>query len=56
MIKPKRGGARQGAGAPKKEAIAHAHTICMTDADWLKFKALGGVKFLRELLNKGYIK
>lgn len=51
--KPKRGGARQGAGAPKKAEVAKPCTMRLVDADWLRFKALGGVSWLKELLSKG---
>ena len=46
------GGARKGAGAPKKDDIAKIRSFRMTDADWKKFKELGGVKWLRDVLSK----
>ena len=47
-----RGGARLNAGAPKKLHKANPHSIHLTDIDWLKFKEMGGVKWLKILLNK----
>lgn len=53
MIKNK-GGKREGAGAPKKPAhlIAKHRSIRMTDELWLKFKELGGVKYLVMMIRK----
>lgn len=52
ITKPTRGGARQGAGAPKKLEVAKTRTMRLVDAEWLQFKALGGVSWLKELLSK----
>lgn len=49
--KPK-GGARPNAGRPKVADPAKNRTFKMNDADWLKFKAAGGVKWLRDVLSK----
>jgi hypothetical protein len=48
--KPTRGGARPNAGAPKKAEIATNRTIRLTDTHWDKFKAVGGVPWLRNTL------
>lgn len=50
--KPKHGGSRTGAGAPKKPEPALQRTIRLTDTDWQKFQSKGGAKWLRELLSK----
>ena len=51
MIKNKpRGGARIGAGAPKKLELAKSHTIRLTDAQWGEFKKLGGISYLKNIL------
>ena len=46
----KHGGARMGAGAPTKTEVAETRTIRLTPSDWKKFKSIGGVKWLREML------
>jgi len=46
----KHGGARAGAGAPKLADSAKIRSIRMTDADYSKFKLMGGVKWLRDIL------
>ena len=51
-----RGGARLNAGRPKVENKAKSHTICLTDADWLKFKELGGTCWLRQELLSRFLK
>ncbi len=48
---PTRGGARPNAGRPKVADKAKSHTICLRDAHWRKFKELGGVSWLRLLLD-----
>ena len=50
MIKSKHGGIRKGAGAPRKLEVAKSRTMRLVDADWEKFKLLGGVKWLKGLL------
>ena len=50
--KETRGGARANAGRPKNIEVAKSRTIRLLDADWLKFKALGGVSWLKEFLTK----
>lgn len=50
-MKHTRGGKRINSGAPKKENTAKSHTIRLTDADWLKFQLLGGIKWLRNIIN-----
>lgn len=58
----KRGGARPGAGRPKgtghaiKEDTAKRYTIRLTDKDLAIFKANGGIKTLRYLLNNDKFK
>lgn len=47
-----RGGARQGAGRPTIAEPAKNRTIRLTDADWLKFKSIGGVAWLKLMLDK----
>jgi hypothetical protein len=37
-------------GQPKKEHLAKRRSIRLTDADFSKFKLLGGSKWLRKLL------
>ena len=51
MTKSTRGGIRLGAGRPTVANKAKPHTINLTDAHWLKFKSLGGVKFLKQVLD-----
>ena len=51
MTKPTRGGARPNAGRPKVADKVKSHTICLRDAHWRKFKELGGVSWLRLLLD-----
>lgn len=50
--KKPRGGARPNSGRPKVADPAKNRTIKMNEADWLKFKAIGGVKWLRDVLSK----
>lgn len=47
-----RGGKRDGAGHPsyKPEEIGIRRSIRLTDEDYIKFKALGGAKWLREII------
>ena len=45
-----RGGKRPNSGAPKKDNPAKTRSIRLTDDDWLKFKRLGGIKWLKEYL------
>lgn len=52
MTKSTHGGARINAGAPKKLEAAKTRTIRLIDADWLKLKALGGTRWLKEALSK----
>lgn len=49
--KPTRGGARPNAGAPVKADKAKNRTIRLTDAEYSKFKELGGANWLRHLLH-----
>ena len=50
--KPTRGGARKGAGAPRKLEAAKSRTMRLVDKDWAKFKLLGGVTWLKAVLNE----
>ncbi len=47
-----RGGKRAGAGRPVVEDLAKRRTIRLTDADYAKFKLLGGAKWLRKKLKE----
>lgn len=47
-----RGGKRFGAGRPAKDELAKRRSIRLTDADYLKFKQLGGAAWLREKLKE----
>ena len=53
-----RGGARAGAGRPKKpeEQKTYRHTIQMTPPEWAIYQAEGGTKTLRDMINKGQFK
>jgi len=52
-INNKHGGTRPGAGKQKSgNPEAKTRSIRLTDAEYLKFKALGGVKWLRDILYK----
>lgn len=44
------GAAAPARGRPKVAALAKNRTIKLTDADWAKFRAVGGAKWLREQL------
>ena len=44
------GGARAGAGAPKVADKAKSRTISLNDADYAKFKLLGGLNWLRDAI------
>ena len=46
-----KGGKRINAGRPRITNLAKTRTIRLTDSDWLKFKELGGVEWLRLYLN-----
>ena len=54
-MKPKstRGGARPGAGRPAtgRNTENKQRQVRLTDPQWAKFKLLGGVRWLRSLLN-----
>lgn len=50
MQNNKHGGKRAGAGAPKKTDLAKNRCIKLTDSDWIKFRALGGAKWLRKIM------
>ena len=50
--KQKRGGARKGAGAPRKLEAGKSRTMRLVDKDWAQFKLLGGVTWLKALLNE----
>lgn len=52
-MKPKqsRGGARLGAGAPTVSDKAKSRTVSLNDAEFAKFKQLGGLKWLKDTLN-----
>jgi len=55
MQNTKRGGSRKGAGRksiPESDK-AKNRSIKLTDQDWAKFRSLGGVKWLRSLLDNG---
>lgn len=52
MTKPPRGGARPNAGRPTLAEPAKNRTIRLTDADWQKFKSLGGVAWLKEMIGQ----
>lgn len=45
------GGKREGSGAPTKIEVAQNRTIRLSTSDWKKFKSLGGVKWLREIIH-----
>jgi len=49
--KPTHGGARNGAGRPTVEDKAKMRTMRLTDAEYAKYKLLGGIKWLKSLLN-----
>jgi len=51
-VKPKRGGARKGAGAPKKDDPAVRRSIRLNNAHWIKFKAMGGEEWLRRAIDE----
>ncbi len=38
-------------GRPVLEDKAKIRSLRLTDADWLKLKAMGGIKWLRSVLN-----
>ena len=46
-----RGGARLNAGRPTIAEPANSRTIRLTDEHWLKFKNIGGVSWLKSILN-----
>jgi hypothetical protein len=46
------GGKREGAGRPKIVDKAKSRTVRLNDADYKKFKELGGVNWLRYELSK----
>ena len=52
MAKQNHGGVRIGAGAPRKIEVAKSRTMRLIDADWLKFKEMGGVKWLKRILQE----
>lgn len=55
QIKSKtRGGARSGAGAPTVSDKAKSRTISLNDAEFAKFKLIGGLKWLKDLLNSPF--
>ena len=54
MNKPTRGGTRLNAGRPTIAEPATNRTIRLTYADWLKFKSIGGVAWLKLMLNKAH--
>jgi hypothetical protein len=47
----KHGGARPNSGRPKVAEPVKHRTVRLSDADWMKFKALGGAQWLRSVLN-----
>lgn len=51
-----RGGARIGAGRPKKPNRTQRHTIMMTPPEWAIYQKEGGTKTLRKLINSGQFK
>jgi hypothetical protein len=51
-----RGGARAGAGRPKKPDRTQRHTIMMTPKEWETYQAEGGTKTLRQMINLGQFK
>ena len=55
MTKQTRGGIRIGAGAPRKIEVAKSRTRRLIDADWVKFKELGGVKWLKRILQESQV-
>ena len=46
-----RGGSRPNAGRPTIAEPATNRTIRLTDADWLKFKSIGGAAWLKSILD-----
>lgn len=48
--KKQQGGAREGAGRPPLEVKAQNRTIRLTDAEYLKFKQLGGASWIKKQL------
>lgn len=50
MTTPSRGGARPNSGRPRVENKAKPRTMRLTDEQWLKFKSLGGVAWLKSFL------
>lgn len=50
--KPTRGGARPNAGAPLKADKAKNRTVRLSDAEYIKFKELGGARWLKMKLNE----
>lgn len=51
-----RGGARIGAGRPRKPDRTQRHTIMMTPPEWAIYQKEGGTKTLRKLINSGQFK
>ena len=51
-----RGGARIGAGRPKKPDRTQRHTIMLTPQEWIIYQDCGGTKTLRKLINSGQFK
>ena len=52
MSEQTRGGARLNAGRPTVAEPAKNRTIRLTAVDWLKFKSIGGVAWLKSMLNQ----
>lgn len=50
-VKENRGGSRAGSGRPKVAEPVKHRTVRLSDADWMKFKSLGGAHWLRSVLN-----
>lgn len=50
-----KGGKRPNAGRPIIADKAKSRTIRLTDDDWLKFKELGGLEWLRLILKNNKI-
>lgn len=59
MEKNTHGGKREGAGRPKNpnpEELRERHQVRMNKKEWELFKANGGAKTLRHLINTGQFK
>ena len=50
MTTNKHGGTRIGAGKPKATTPTKLRSIRLNDDDWVKFREIGGVKWLRRMI------